>query len=297
MPDHEYEREGELPVRHLVYRVGFVVPPELRGNRPMLAAPAGELHVDVGHERLRARFVGPGWPVDEGTEIRLRADVPGVYLFDGQGGRPLAPGQLAAWFQGRESGRTKGGVRVRRENGPGGDGPGELLCALLAEWTHQDRQDVLPRCAGGSLAPGFRFGLWAAELTAIVPLSVPRSKLRADAGDPPPKISALPGRAILEPSELSRLPASRARFDLHLPPVDASAGDGALDVINATDARVIVIAQGVPVGWVRAQSRASFSGFTPGYYYVGAVRPFGQPAMRAALTRVPGTLQLGKPKP
>ncbi|HEX7478731.1 MAG TPA: hypothetical protein VF331_13065 [Polyangiales bacterium] len=296
LADHDYEAGAEVPVRHLVYRVGFVVPPELRGGRPLLSAPAGELHIDVSRERLRARLVGPGWPCDEGTEVRLRSDVPGVYLFDGQGGRPLPPGQLAAWFQGHEGGHTKGGVRVLRESGKAGGGPGELVCALLAEWTRQDRDDVLPRCVGGSLAPGFRFGLWSAELTAIVPLSLPRTKLRADAGDPPAPISALPYRAILEPSELSRLVPSHVRTaDPRFAPVDASVTDAALDVDNDSDARVIVIAQGVPVGWVRAHAHGHFPGFTPGYYYIGAVRPFGQPAMRAGLIRVPSSLHLRKP--
>ncbi len=290
LADRAFESDEQVPVRHLVYRVSFIVPTELRGQRPPLRAPAGELHIDVARERLRARFVGPGWPVDEGTELRLRSDIPGVYLFAGHGGRPLAPGQLAAWFQGQENGRARSTLRVHREVGASGDGPGELVCALLAEWTRQDREEVLPRCAGGSLSPGFRFGPWSAELTAILPLTRSRQKLRADAEDPPLPIRAWPGRAMLEPAELGRLSAARVRTELRA----TSTEPGVLLVDNATEARAIVVVEGVPVGWAYPHSQVRFAGFTEGDYHVGAVRPFGQPATRATLLHIPGTLRVGK---
>ena len=82
------ENSDELAgVTRLVYRVRFDIPSSFRDRPPPVVAPAGELHVDVGEARMRARFVGPGWPVQEGSEVRLRTDLPGVYLFDGHGGR------------------------------------------------------------------------------------------------------------------------------------------------------------------------------------------------------------------
>lgn len=301
VPDRafDHEVEGELvPVRRLVYRTTFVVPPALRSHNPPLHGPAGELHIDVASERLRARFFGPGWPVDEGTEVRLRADIPGAYIFDGKGGRPLPPGQLAAWFQGDERGEVKANVRVRREFGTHEDdsGPGDLLCALFAEWTRKPREELAPRCAGGSLPPMFRFGLWAAELTAIVPLRLARADLRADQGAPPEAIPEWTSRPMLEPIELAHLQPLRLRPGnvLSKVPMPEPDHEGAvLSIDNRRDSRVIVIVQGVPVGWVAPHATARLAGFTPGYYRVGAVRPFGQPLMTPTLMRIPGELSFG----
>ena len=73
----------------------------------VIEAAAGELHVDVSLGRLRARFVGPGWPVDEGTEVRLRVGSARRVPVRRRG-RPFARvGQLAAWFEGRERGEAQ----------------------------------------------------------------------------------------------------------------------------------------------------------------------------------------------
>ncbi len=302
MADHAFEGSDTVPVRHLVYRVSFIVAAAgLHGRRPALLAPAGELHVDVAMERLRARFLGPGWPLEEGTEVRLRADVPGVYLFDGIGGRPLPPGQLAGWFQGAETGRAKAVMHVRRDPDDKGShdrvGPGELLCALLAEWTQQDRDDLLPRCANGALPLGFRFGLWSAELTAIVPLNLPRGKLRADAGQPPEPVSFSFGRPMLDPADLARLVPERVRPDKRVVEVPIGAEGASLEVENLTPARAIVVVSGVPIGWVRPHARVRFAGFTPGFYRVVASRPLGQPLMNPTLVHIPGNLRFGRATP
>ncbi|HEX2676625.1 MAG TPA: hypothetical protein VHM19_08290 [Polyangiales bacterium] len=298
MADHAFEASGSVPARHLVYRVTFIVPTGLRKHRPPISAPAGELHVDVAKERLRARFVGPGWPVEDGTEVRLRDDIPGVYLFDGTGGRPLAPGQLAGWFQGSEANRTKSLVYVHRDLGNGErGGPGELLCALLAEWTQQDREDLLPLCRNGALPLGFHFGLWSAELTAIVPLEVARGKLRADAGHPPERIAWSPGRTMLEPADIAKLVPVRVRAERRVVEQPVGPEGAVLDIENRTDARVVVVVEGVAVGWVRARTHVRFNGFAPGFYHVGASRPFGQPVMSPNLIHIPGSLRFGRNDP
>jgi len=273
----------------LVYRVSFTVPPAFRDHRAVVQAPAGELHVDVSMSRLRARFVGPGWPVDEGAEIRLRADLLGGYVFDGQGGRSLGAGQLASWFEGREGGDSHTSVGVRREYGPEPERPvpGELVCALLAEWGRQKRANLAHLCSAGLLPPGFRVGPWNGELTAIVPMELPRRALRADQGDPPPKIPARDARALLEPAVIARLVPSR--------PIDEPA-PAALVVENRTDTRAIVLAQGVAVGWVGAGRSLRIDGFAPGFYRIGAIRPLGVLRMPPRLVRVPSTLVIGMPE-
>jgi hypothetical protein len=284
MSDDAEAKDDPTFVGRLVYRVRFVVPPSFRDYRASVEAPAGELHVDVSMSRLRARFIGPGWPIDEGTEIRLRADLPGVYLFDGLGGRSLGAGQLAGWFEGRETGRTaETMVGIRRDYGPPADRPmpGELLCALLAEWSHQRREALVHRCTSEALPPGFRLGPWSGELTAVVPMELPRRNLRADEVGPPAPIATRGARALLEPDTLAKLVPSRA--------VEAP-GPAALTVENRTDTRAIVIAQGVAVGWIDAGQSLRIEGFTPGFYRIGAVRPLGVMRMPPRILRVPGDL-------
>lgn len=274
-------------VSRLVYRVRFVVPPMFRDRRAVVEAPAGELQLDVSMTRMRARFAGPGWPVDEGTEIRLRSGLPGAYLFDGRGGRSLGAGQLAAWFEGRELGKAKTRVAVRREYKPRAERPmpGELVCALLAEWSNQPRRSLAYRCDAESLPPGFRIGPWTGELTAVVPMELPRRALRADEVDPPAHIPPRRARALLEADAVKKLEPSR--------PVDEP-GPGALVVENQTNTRAIVIAQGAAVGWVESGERLRVEGFTPGWYRIGAIRPLGVLRMPPRLFRVPGTLVIGR---
>src|SRR5262249_39123587 len=151
----------------------------------------GELHIDVSEDRLRARFTGAAWPIDDGSEVRLRADTPGVYLFDGSGGRPLGPGHLGSWFMGDEGAQfSRVPITLRLDPGPIAEGPSELIGALLAEWTGQPRGELERQCGGGMVPQGFRFGAWIADLTAIVPMTLPRSVLRADAANPPRTITS-----------------------------------------------------------------------------------------------------------
>jgi hypothetical protein len=289
--DNDYAGHTLVNIRRLVYRFTLVVPAALRAQTPLVTSPAGELHVDVSDHRLRARFVGPGWPVDEGTEVRMRGDVPGVYLFDGDGGRPLPPGQLASWFQGQVGGRAHTELIVRHDflSAPN-DGPGDLLCALLAEWTQSSREGVHAGCAGW-LPNGIRFGLWSADLTAIVPMNLPRSELRADTVALPPPVPTSDIRPLLDASDLARIPPLPMRAGTDTPPFDAAVG-GALSVDNRTVARVVVIVQGVPIGWVKPDVRGRFEGLMPGYYRITALRTSGQVATPTAIVRVPGELRI-----
>jgi hypothetical protein len=290
--DNEYAGNELVPVRRLVYRVTLFLPAGMRVHRPPVAGPAGELHVDVGDQRLRARFIGPGWPIDEGSEVRLRADVPGVYLFDGAGGRPLPPGQLASWFQGEEGLRARTDVRLRHDIGAANEGPGDLLCAFLAEWSQTSREELLPRCAG-SLPPGFRFGMWSADLTAIVPLNLPRAHLRADAVDPPAPVLTTTMRTLLELSDLERIAPTPVRFPPDGASLDAAVSGEGIAVENHTPARLVIVVQGLPIGWIQPQTSGRFVGLASGYYRIAALRPSGLLVMPPVLTRVPVDLHFG----
>lgn len=285
--DEESEAGGTIRVRRYVYRVRMVVPAGLGDGSDRIARPSAELFVDVSHDRLRARFSGAGWPVGPGSEVRLRRDRHGVYLFDGEGGRPLEPGELAKWFEGGTVTRRGPPLRVFRGYGPARhapadeDVPGALVCAFLAELAGEPRDGVMRRCEDG--APHlFRLGFWRAEQTADVPVTLPRSALRADELDPPPRVDDEPGRTFLESSGLRRISPSRA------PTAEPTAESG-LTIVNQSATRVIVTLEGVVSGWVDAGERLSFRGLRPGVYEVGAIRPLGAVVQRRRLMAVPGT--------
>ncbi len=289
MPDPEYDNHQFETIRRVVYRVRFRTPNLFREKKSNLIAPAGELYVDVGYERLRARFVGPGWPVEEGAEVRLRRDALGVYIFDRNGGHQLGPGKMASWFVGRKRGHSRSSVRIRRERAPGGEGPGELICALLAEWTAQKREILYRRCSSGNIPPAFGFGPWKAELTASVPMEIERRKLRADEKEPPATIEIDDSRTFLDPAEYAQVvPYHRYQGS------DLTDTDGTLQFVNHTSTKVIVILEGIPVAWVDANSIGHFSGFCPGRYRVGAIRPFGGQLFSPRTIDLPGKFVIGR---
>jgi hypothetical protein len=295
MNDDSEDSDELAAVVRLVYRVRFDIPGSFRDRPPPVVAPAGELHVDVGEARMRARFVGPGWPVQDGSEVRLRADLPGVYLFDGHGGRSLGSGQLAWWFEGQVTGRVQAIVGIRKDYvyewnvlrnrqpaAPLEVGP---LCMLLGEWSNQPRNALVPRCLIGSPPPGFRLGPWSAELTAVVPMQLPRRALRADEAKPPQLVKPPASAGWLEAPAIERMQPLRP---------DAGESRGALVVENRTDTRAVVIAGGVALGWVDAGATLRVDGLRAGFYRVGAFRPLGILRTAPKLVHVPGELVIGK---
>lgn len=288
--DAEFDGEEPVIARRYVYRVRMVVPAGVGESDVTMIPPAAELFVDVAHERLRARFAGRGWPVPAGSEVRLRRDRPGVYVFDGRGGRPLEPGGLASWFEGGRVSRRGPPLRVfphwgfsRRQPEPDDEeAPGELMCALLAELAGEPRENVMRRCERG--APHlWRMGFWRAEQTAGVPLELPRSAMRADEREPPRPIAEASSRAFLEPEALSRLPARAATDE----PAEGAPAEG-LRVRNDSATRVLVAVGGVLAGFVDAGSEGWFVGLAPGEHEVGALRPLGAVVQRSRPVRVPG---------
>lgn len=288
--DDEYASAEPIDALRYVYRVRMLVPAGLGDGPVRITMSAAELHVDVAHDRLRARFVGNGWPIAPGSEVRLRRDRPGAYLFDDRGGRPVEPGALAEWFEGGPVTRRGPPLYVsslgQRSGGSADDEerpPGELVCALLAELAGEARDAVARRCERG--APhGFRLGFWRAEQTAGVPVELPRSALRADERAPPRAVPAQASRAFLEPEALRRLEGGAPPTD---PPPEGAPGEG-LRVSNESADRAIITIAGVAVGWVDRGAEGWFVGLDPGTYEVGSIRPLGAVVQRGRPVRVPG---------
>ncbi len=291
--DAAYDSDEAVEALRFVYRVRLEIPgtlaPDARREASDVATPAAEIFVDVNAERLRARFVGPGWPVEAGSEVRLRGDSPGAYVFDRDGGRPLVPGELAAWFEGGEP-RAGPQLVVRRDplfRSTSGPAPGELVCALLAEWAGEPRESVMRRCSTGAPLT-FRIGFWRGERTAEVPVEIPRRDLRCDHHGAVAPIARGSSRAFLEPSALARLPT-------RVPRTIEAVGDGlepapaeGLELVNEGDTRVIVIVDGVAIGWVDGLATGRFVGLAPGFHEIAAMRGLGAVVMRPRDVRVPG---------
>jgi hypothetical protein len=70
-----------------------------------------------------------------------------------------------------------------------------------------------------------------------------------------------------------------------------------LVVENLSPTRVLMIAQGVPLGWVDAGETLTIGGFAPGFYRIGGVRPLGILRMPPKLIRIPGEITLGHTDP
>jgi hypothetical protein len=293
--DRDYRGDELVEVMRLVYRVTFRVPPMLGDVPDTMARPTTELHLDVSADRLRARFAGPGWPVVPGSEVRLRRDLGGVYIFDGEGGRPAGPGMLAQWFQGGPlTRRQTPAVGIRRAPSAEQNAPGDLICALIAEWSGRPRTDLERRCGEGGAPLAFRIGAWRAERTAEVPVELERRALRADHHDAPPALPAATSRAFMEESVLARIPRGRRwrrRGGEEHPPADAT-----LHVDNQGATRVVVTVGGVPVGWVDRGATGRFEGFIPGQHVVAAMRPLGHLALHPRARSFPAEVRIRPPR-
>lgn len=292
--DFAFDDDAPVAVRRYVYRVRLAIPSVL-GDATDLAPPLAELYIDASNDRLRARFVGVGWPVAPGSEVRLRGDSPGAYLIDDRGGRPLVPGELAEWFEGGEL-RPGPQLSVRRDpNMPTGEATGELVCALLAEWMDDDRDSVVRRCDGR--APiGFRVGLWRAERTADIPLQVPRRSMRADHLGELPSVDGSASHVFFEPSSLDRIHLADPPSDEERTPPEPEPPATGLDVDNRSNSAILVTLQGVPIGWTGAGQSLHVEGLREGTHYVGAMRPLGSIAMRPRYVDVPGRTTLRMPR-
>lgn len=285
--DASYATDGRVEARRLIYRVSLMVPGSFGPHRRRTPKASTELVIDVSPDRLRARFQGAGWPVPDGSEVRLRRDQLGVYVFDRRGGRPLGPGQMASWFEGGRV-RRYPGVRVQPPPPDQQVGPGDLLCRLLAEWANQPIDALERRCGSGGSVAIFRVGPWRADRTADVAVHLPRVALRADQLDPPeppPDDEATAGPADL---------LEQLRPVYRPPETRSNTSPSALTIDDRGEGRALVVINGVPVEWVDAGRTATLAPLTAGVYRIGAMRPLGGFVMAAKPVRVPGTLTFSR---
>lgn len=285
-PDDPFAEGEPVHARRLVYRLTPLVPEAFGPSRRAPVRPSAELVVDVSDNRLRGRFQGEGWPVADGAEVRIRRDQPGAYVFDARGGRPLGPGQMAAWFEGGQV-RRYPRVHIRGPKAEAQEGPGNLMCRLLAEWANHPTDTLERRCGKGGAPSAFRLGPWRADRTADVAFERPASSLRADHLEPPDRPSSPDGPVSLTSLGLERL---RPFFEL---PADEP-GPRPLVVRNDGDARALIVIEGAPVGWLEAGEQATFELPMAGMYRLGAMRPLGSAVLREKRVRVPGELTLAR---
>ena len=316
--DRAYDRGGQTTARRLVYRLDLHIPTGFGAGQPSIARPSAELTVDLTRDRLRARFDGDGCALAPGTEVRLRGDQRGTYVFDADGGRPLPPGRLAGFFEGGDALlRQPPPLRIEPAEVGEGEGPGTLLCALLAEWSGVDRDELAHRCGSAGSPVRFRVGPWYAERTADVGIEVAVNSLRADHVDPPTgAIAPNRGRPTFEVGSWLRRPTGPPSLAAAAGPSGGSAtaaGDGpqpgpdppipsgrgtdlqdepVLVVTNASSTRMAIVASGVPVAWLESGETGYFVAPAAASYRIGALRPLGRIALWSRNVTVPGDVRI-----
>jgi hypothetical protein len=117
--------------------------------------------------------------------------------------------------------------------------------------------------------------------------------LRADAADPPAPIAIGEQHGLLDARELARIAPTPQRPSDEAAVAPAADGGKGLRVENRGPARVCIIVQGVPIGFVEAEGTGVFEALAPGVYRVAALRGTGL-LLPPALVRVPGELQVGR---
>jgi hypothetical protein len=281
--DEAYDSSELVVVQRFVYRHRLRVPPGLGPGVPGYAHVPKELRVDVTPERLRVTFLGPDWPVPDGSEVRMRADRAGSYVFDGAGGRSLGTAQLASWYEGSTTPPTPG-LGLRIEEAPELAPYMPLFCRFLAEWGRAPLEAIQRRCESGS-PKVFRIGHGPAERTAHVPMRLPRRRLRADHLDPPASLASPRARVLVDRATMARIAPKSAGE--HVPSEDTDAAPQ-LQVENAAPGRSILVLEGTQVAILEEGASVSLDGLAPGTYRFGVLRPFGHRRQAPALVTVPG---------
>ncbi len=282
----------EVQVRRLVYRFELRVGWLYGGGRADLLAPTGELYVDVAGGRLRARFVGNGWPVDDGSEVRMRSDQPGVYVFDARGGRYVGTGQLAAWFQGGPG--TRNVEMTVRTRASGEATTTDMVCRLFGEWAGTSVATVRRTCVADGLPVRFQFGPYRGERTAEATIYLPEHQLRADHLEPPRGLVHLPSVSFHTDEELARIQPMREEPAVHRAPPGEQLEPVTSGLLaeNRTAARVLVTVDGVALGWLDPGARQAYPSLPAGGHRVGAMLPLGGRGSRAVAHLLPAHVLL-----
>lgn len=285
--DTEFTDRDPVDARRIVYRFRTEAPAVFGRGLGTIPRTATELVLLATPDRLRARFSGPGWPVHADSEVRVRNDRPGVYVFDGTGGRPLGPGQMARWFEGGPP-RRRVRVWLRVDDPRSAVGIGSMICRFLAEWGSASVDALTAKCAG-SVPKWIRIGPYTGDRTADVQVSVPRRKLRADHEEPPRRIAGPTSWFYHSPASYRRMtPKPRPPARIEQP--ESPPGLRGLRVRNGGPVRMIVVLDGTPLGAVDAGAEVEFSDIAEGVFMIGGMRPLGGLAAKPRLARVPGVV-------
>jgi len=287
--DLDYAGSELIEARRIVYRFKARVPPLLGPGIDAIPSAASELRLLVTPDRLRASFIGTGWPVHADAELRVRRDQPGTYVFDGDGGRPLGPGQMAQWFDG---GPPRRHVRVwmRVDEARSEADVGHMVCRFLAQWASASVDALTQQCNDG-VPRWLRLGPYVADRTADVTVTVPRDQLRSDHESPPRRVPG-PSAQSYHPVALYRRMHPRPRPPTRFDTAPAEPGVDGLHVRNEGRTRMVVTLDGTALGWVDVGASVDFPDVPGGVYMVGGMRPLGGLAARARLARIPGSVTL-----
>ncbi len=284
--DEGYASTRMIPIERVVYRV--IMRPRLGQTSLRSMHTPAELRLDLSTDRLRAQFIGEGWPLHSDAEIRLRRDATGTYIVDAKGGRPLAEGRLATWFAGK---MQRGPVHAALSS------PGRatktlpqraLICALIAEWSNHSRLAFKADCGRGSIPTSFQIGSWYAHRTARIKLSVPRNSMRADHYHASMKNTGNYRASAVASNQLKQL---------HPNP-----GEGALSTLkrhgqpctvqNMTSRRLMIFINQMRIGWLDAKRHVALDGLSPGHYTILSTDTFGRPMSKRASMICPGHHEL-----
>ncbi len=288
-PDPEFAGGASIEARRVVYRFHTQIPAMFGAGIESVPRAATELLLLVTPDRLRARFSGPAWPVHPESEVRVRGDRPGSYVFDGAGGRPLGPGQMAHWFDGGPP-RRHGRVWLRVDPPRNEVDVGSMICRFLAEWASASVDSLIAQCGGG-VPRWIRLGPYTGDRTADVEVMVQRRQLRADHEEPPPRIAAAASWPYHSPATYRRmLPRPRPPQRIEQP--EAPADLRGLRVRNLGPVRMVVTLDGTALGSVDAGAEADFPDVPDGVFLVGGMRPLGGLAATPRLARVPGVVAM-----
>ncbi len=285
-PDLGYDDDRRIQAHRIIYRFRAVIPSALGQARAGLQPSATELHLLVTTDRARVTFAGAGWPVEPDSELRLRRDRPGAYVFDGSGGRPIGPGQAAHWFEGGPV-KRRPRIWMRHDPARGEDDVGHMVCRFFAEWANSPVDAIVRSCDDG-VPRWVRVGPYRGTRTADIIVERARHALRADEVDPPPPIDAWETRYFFAPRRLAQLvptEGSRPRGGETLSP-------GPLEIRNGTRARMVITVAGTAIGWANRGESLTVPDLQPGWYWVGGVRPLGALGASGRLVRAPGAVSL-----
>lgn len=276
--------------------------------------------------RMRFDFVGRGFALPAGTELRARPEYYGTVLVWPGGGsyRTLVPGVLRALLEeGRADAAPLVQPKITRQPGPTVLGQktqrlqldtptgklsldqasnastgnsGQLLCRVLIELAGSEpdadacASDTVPLAAEYQWAEGGR-------LSFVVSSVSPRKDLALESLSVPPtgasfrlgELPARPTEALLDAATLGQIRSHAARVNEPTPQGPAKI----LALTNHTDTGRYLLLDGIPLIWIPARGEASVFGIKPGHYGVSWRDFYATQVSPTTTALLPGRLVVG----